>query len=401
MKLETRENSAPKISVIVPIYKVEKYLCQCIDSILAQTLQDIEVILVDEGDLDACRAIIDMYEFGAKKDSRVKSIHEKNGGYGASVNKGMDIATGEYISIIEADDFIAPEMYEEMYNYAKKLDADVVKTPYYEYRDKTKFSKESRVICEYADIMRNTTPMNKTFSVQEYPKLMGVHASLWSGIYKKSYMKEKNIRFIEAKGGAYVDVGFRIDTLINTDKVAWLDRPFYHYRLTSEGSTTNNYDLNAMIIRWKEAHDKFQNCPEIYKKVGPELIWDEYVNTAGCLFNDYQVTEANLIAIRDNYKTIPDEVINNSPTLTKFMKKVILDIKHKNNSVKHYKKMNFKAWYRSEIKIKKNVTMIHVFRYMKHNIIRNIFHVGGIYVIDFCVGKVGVKKANLNNVSVL
>lgn len=95
----------PKISVIVPIYKVEKYLVQCIDSILNQTLKDIEVILVDEGDRDACRFIIDHYE---QNDKRVKAIHEKNGGYGASVNKGMEIAVGEYISIIESDDFIEP-----------------------------------------------------------------------------------------------------------------------------------------------------------------------------------------------------------------------------------------------------------------------------------------------------
>ena len=131
----------PKVSVIVPIYKVEKYLVQCIDSIINQTLKDIEIILVDEGDMDACRYIIDHYE---QTDSRVKTIHEKNGGYGASVNKGLDIATGEYVAIVESDDFIEPEMYEEMYAYAKKLDADIVNTPYYEYWDKSKNSEEKR-----------------------------------------------------------------------------------------------------------------------------------------------------------------------------------------------------------------------------------------------------------------
>lgn len=114
----------PKVSVIIPVYKVEKYLVQCLDSIVGQTLKDIEIIIVDEGDKDACRYIIDHYE---QADKRVIAIHEKNGGYGASVNKGFDIAKGEYIGIVESDDFIAPEMYEEMYNYAKKLDADVVK----------------------------------------------------------------------------------------------------------------------------------------------------------------------------------------------------------------------------------------------------------------------------------
>lgn len=178
----------PKISVIVPIYKVEKYLVQCIDSILNQTLKDIEVILVDEGDRDACRFIIDHYE---QNDKRVKAIHEKNGGYGASVNKGMEIAVGEYISIIESDDFIEPTMYEEMYNYAKKLDADVVKTPYYEYRDAQNKQPAEKNICNYAHELAEKLPANTTFSVTEYPQLMGVHASLWSGIYKTSYMKEK------------------------------------------------------------------------------------------------------------------------------------------------------------------------------------------------------------------
>lgn len=117
----------PKVSIIVPVYKVEKYLVQCLDSIVGQTLKDIEIIIVDEGDKDACRYIIDHYE---QADKRVIAIHEKNGGYGASVNKGLAIAKGEYIGIVESDDFIAPEMYEEMYNYAKKLDADIVKTPY-------------------------------------------------------------------------------------------------------------------------------------------------------------------------------------------------------------------------------------------------------------------------------
>lgn len=108
----------PKVSVIIPVYKVEKYLVQCLDSIVGQTLKDIEIIIVDEGDKDACRYIIDHYE---QADKRVIAIHEKNGGYGASVNKGFDIAKGEYIGIVESDDFIAPEMYEEMYNYAKNL----------------------------------------------------------------------------------------------------------------------------------------------------------------------------------------------------------------------------------------------------------------------------------------
>lgn len=379
------KKNQPKVSVIVPIYKVEKYLCQCIDSILAQTLKDIEVILVDEGDLDACRAICDMYEFGPKKDERIKTIHEKNGGYGASVNKGFDIVQGEYISIIESDDFIEPTMYEEMYNYAKELGADVVKTPYYEYWDKTKTSPERKKVCGYADRLTQECPKNKTFSVLDYPQLMEVHASLWSGIYKTSYMKAKNIRFITAKGGAYVDVGFRIDTLINTDKVAWYPKPFYNYRLTNDGSTTNNFNLKAMLERWKEVHTTID--PKVYRKVGPALYWDEFLNTVGYLLTDYPVTPEHLKAMQENLQYVDDEIINKCKNL-KEKRGLVLAVKRGEYHLKKRPASKKAHWYRCEFYIGKKLLMIYLFRNLKHNIVRNIFRIGGLYVIDLCIGKI-------------
>lgn len=198
----------PKVSIIVPVYKVEKYLVQCLDSIVGQTLKDIEIIIVDEGDKDACRYIIDHYE---QADKRVIAIHEKNGGYGASVNKGFDIAKGEYIGIVESDDFIAPEMYEEMYNYAKKLDADVVKTPYYEYWSQKDGIKDFKKVCWYNDFITKNSPKNKTFSILDYPHQMSIHASLWSGIYKTSYIK-KEYKGLYSKVGPYLI----IDEYLNT-----------------------------------------------------------------------------------------------------------------------------------------------------------------------------------------
>ena len=377
-------SSTVKVSVIVPIYKVEKYLCQCIDSILAQTLKDIEVILVDEGDIDACRAICDMYEFGPKKDERIKTIHEKNGGYGASCNKGFDRAKGEYISIIEPDDFIEPEMYEEMYAYAKKLDADVVKTPYYEYKDKTKLAPATKSICHYADRLTQECPQNQTFSVLDYPQLMGVHASLWSGIYKTSYMRAKNIRFVQAKGGAYVDVGFRIDTLINTDKVAWYPKAFYNYRLTNDGSSTNNFNLTVMLERWTEVHERLD--PEIYRKIGPELYWDEFTNTIGYLFTDYPVTKEHLKTMQDNLRYVDDEVINKCKKL-KGKRRIVFAVKQGQYYLKYTLQSKLRR-HGCRFYIGKKLLVIHLFRNLKHNIIRCIFRLGGIYVIDICIGKV-------------
>lgn len=112
------------ISVIMPTYKVEEYFQQCIESVLNQTLKDIEIIPVDDGSPDKCGEIMDYY---AEKDHRVKPIHQKNGGYGKAVNSGFDKASGKYVAIVETDDFIEPNMLEVLYKAAEKHQANVVK----------------------------------------------------------------------------------------------------------------------------------------------------------------------------------------------------------------------------------------------------------------------------------
>ena len=101
-----------KVSVIVPVYNVEKYLKKCIDSIIKQTLTDMEIICVDDGSTDSCPEILDEY---ANLDHRIKVIHKTNAGYGHAVNTGFAYAKGEYIGIVESDDYILPEMYETLY----------------------------------------------------------------------------------------------------------------------------------------------------------------------------------------------------------------------------------------------------------------------------------------------
>lgn len=314
-----KKSMAPKVTVIVPIYKVERYLAQCLNSIVNQTLEDIEIILIDEGDNDRCREIIDFY---AKNDPRIIAPHKKNGGYGASCNLGFEMATGEYIAIVESDDYIELEMYEEMYEYAKKLDADVVKTPYVEfYADGTKRD------CSYRKYMNEVTPSAQCFSMKEFGNMLAIHASLWAAIYKTSYIREKNIQFVKAKGGAYVDVGFRIDTLINTDKVAWLDKPYYNYRVDSVGSTTNNFNLKKMIERWKEAHESFNDIKEDYDKYyGKYLILDEYLNTLGWL-KILNVSNEEIEGVYKNLSVVKQDTILESPVLDKYQKKDLLEFK--------------------------------------------------------------------------
>lgn len=332
----------PKVSVIVPVYKVDKYLTKCLNSIVNQTLEELEIIIVDEGDVDRCREIIDYFE---KNDPRVVAPHKKNGGYGASCNLGFDMARGEYIAIVESDDFIEPEMYEEMYEYALKLDADVVKTPYYEYTgDGTKRD------CCYRNYVTDACPQNMCFSVKEYGVLLEVHASLWSGLYRTSYMKKNNIQFIRAKGGAYVDVGFRIDTLVNTDKCAWLNKPYYNYRVDSEGSTTNNFKLKPMLYRWKEVHEKFKEKQKDYDKYyGKHLIIDEYYNTLGWI-SLIPMTDEECQLMQDNFALVKEEVIQNSPILNKKQKKELLMFKASPRKFQNYaRKERFSHKYGNKI----------------------------------------------------
>ena len=125
-------NKEPMVSVIVPIYNVEKYLKRCIDSILNQTYKNLEIILVDDGSPDKCPQICDEY---AKSDKRIKVIHKQNAGVSAARNDGLAIAQGDLIGFVDSDDFIHPSMYEEMVNYLVSQDCDLVSCGFSEFSD--------------------------------------------------------------------------------------------------------------------------------------------------------------------------------------------------------------------------------------------------------------------------
>lgn len=309
----------PKVSIIIPVYKREEYLSECFCSALQQTLKDIEIIIVDKGEMDTARELIDLFE---AKDERVVAPHIKNNGYGASCNIGLDMARGEYIFFLESDDYILPETVEEMYMRATALCADVVKSPYTEF-----FCDGKRQDCPHRKAMAKLLPMDRCFSIKEYGELLEIHASLWSCLYKKSYLDKKNIRFIEAPGAGYVDVGFRIDTLTQTNRIAWLDKPLYHYRVDSSGSSTNTWDVSVMNKRWREVHEKFAPRQEEYDKFyGPHLILDEYYNT---LYRDHltPLTRKEREEIGYNLSFVSPELIESNNRLTQGQKEELLKFK--------------------------------------------------------------------------
>lgn len=263
----------PKVSIIVPVYKVENYLKQCLRSIMNQTLKELEIIVVDEGDYDRCREIIDEM---AEKDNRIIALHDKHGGYGNSVNAGIARASGEYIGIVESDDFIEPEMYELLYQKAKEMDADIVKSPFYYY-----FNYENEHIAPLMGELKQILPKDSTFTLTEYPVMLSTHPSIWAGIYKTDWLKNTGIQFLSK--GAYLDIRFRFETLMAAQKIAWIDYTTYHWRLSNPNSTNAVWNIKAAIGRWEYLHEQFKGKSELWEQFAPYMLPEETLN----IFNKY------------------------------------------------------------------------------------------------------------------
>ncbi len=169
----------PYLSIIVPVYNVEKYICKCLDSILCQTFTDFELILVDDGSNDDSGAICDAY---AKKDERIIVIHRSNGGLSAARNTGIKYANGVFVAFVDSDDYIAPDMYEKCINVSKQTGADMVKCGFYEFVDNEVTIKKS--FSEFK-VMVNYT--GQTLLPLYYEGVL--YTVVWNGIYSRDLAK--------------------------------------------------------------------------------------------------------------------------------------------------------------------------------------------------------------------
>jgi len=252
-----------KVSIIMPTYNVEKYFRQCLESVINQTLKDIEIIPVDDGSPDNCGKIMDEY---AAKDSRIKPIHQENGGYGKAVNAGIAAATGEYIGIVETDDWCEPEMFEKLYLQAKKLDADVCKCGFYKYNSFEKDEKQNKPWKHRFENIEEF-PTDKTFKITEYPMLSRIHASIWSNIYKKDFLEKNNIRLNETGLASYQDFPFMIEVVCKANKIAIIPEYHYHWRVEpNQSSSTRRSDEKLMIMAYQ--------CEQVKKIVKEMGLYD-------------------------------------------------------------------------------------------------------------------------------
>lgn len=253
----------PKVSIVIPTYNAEPYLRKCLDSVVNQTLKDIEIICVDDGSTDNSGKILDEY---AAKDSRIKVIHKENGGYGSAMNIGLEDATGEYIGIVEPDDYIELNMYEMLYKQAMKMSADVCDSGFYVYNSQNNGTSQN-VKWLYPNENINFFPDDRSFTIAEYPKLIMKHASIWAKIYKNEFLKQNNIKFNETKAASYQDFPFMVEVMCSAKRIVVVKSYFYHWRVedNSNSSTTRN-DAKLMIMA--------QQCEEVKRIIKENDLYE-------------------------------------------------------------------------------------------------------------------------------
>lgn len=245
----------PKVSVIVPIYNVDKYLERCLESLVNQSLQEIEIILIDDGSTDNSPLICDKY---AKQDTRIKVVHKQNQGLGMARNTGLELASGEYVVFIDSDDFIEKNAYQEMYDMIKSESAEMLITNYYEYVTNTSEKKEMRTvrnarIVEGEEIKKLACQMVGFSPLKKNEDDIGM--SVWKNMYLRRLIEDNQIKFYSEREYVSEDAVFQLMIIPKMKKVRLSTNCYYYY------CQNDNQSLSATF-----RESKFEEYKKLYQK---------------------------------------------------------------------------------------------------------------------------------------
>lgn len=273
---------SPKVSVIIPCFNVESYLRECLDSAINQTLKDIEIICVNDGSTDGTLDIIKEYQ---SNDERVILVDKPNSGYGNTMNRGIDVANGEYIAILESDDYIKPEMYNKLYNLAHRHNLDFIKSDYEIF-----VGEDGNRRFTYMNTCRKNATYYRIINPEENLDVLNERMNTWTGLYKKDFLEKNNIKHNETPGASYQDNGFWFQTFLWANRIMFINQAFYQLRRDNPNSSVHNkgkvfcifdeYEFLEKIVRSNSEKEKkyisifhkkkFDNCLYHYKRVGDE-----------------------------------------------------------------------------------------------------------------------------------
>lgn len=224
----------PCFSLIVPVYKVEEYLPKCVESIRAQSCQDYELLLVDDGSPDRCPALCDAY--AAQDPAHIRVIHQPNAGPGAARNRGIDEAAGDYIVFVDSDDYLSPETLEELRRAIGQTGADL-------YHFGAFVERNGRVIGQ----VREQVPVNHVTDLRQAPRYFFGTMAPWGKAYRRALFSDKSLRYPPQV--RYEDIRLSVKLLARCERIVSLEGTYYHYLQREDSAMRNrNADRNAELL---------------------------------------------------------------------------------------------------------------------------------------------------------
>ena len=289
----------PKVSIVVPVYNVEKYLNECLSSLKDQTLKDIEILVIDDGSTDSSLEIARKYE---KAHFRFKVFTKPNAGYGHSMNMGFKNATGDYIGIVESDDIASVNMFQQLWELATKTNADVVRSNYW-----TMKGGELTNVINVTDL--SGAPYEKSFNPADFTDILRGSPAIWTGLYKREFIADNGIDFLETPGASYQDTGFMLKALTLANRAAITRRAFLHYRIDNENSSVKSgAKVFCVCDEYKSFEELLAKHPtkiDAFKKIVPAKKWETYLWNYNRL--DIALRDDFLKQMRKEFKVYEDE----------------------------------------------------------------------------------------------
>ena len=286
-----------RVSVIVPVYQVEQYLARCIDSILAQTFADFELILVNDGTKDGCPAIMQAY---ADRDCRIRQVHKENGGLSSARNAGLDVARGTYVAFVDSDDYIAPTLLEDAVRAADETGAEQVLFNY-------RLVVDGEEKGAYLDFKTETIDVDR-LGLADYfyrywmPYKHGQEA--WSKLYRRDVIEDNALRFAPNNEIFAEDTLFSAMYLMHTHTIAALEKPYVYYvqrgdSLMGMRKPRLAHRLTTLAVRFCEYAKSCGRYDEI-RHVLPVLAYDKLITKGIRLDPSYEDVLSSMEAYRQN-----------------------------------------------------------------------------------------------------
>ena len=299
---------APDVSVIVPIYNAGPYLDQALSSLEGQTLSNIEIICVNDGSTDDSLAIMQEH---ASRDARIRIIDKPNGGYGSAMNRGLEEARGEWVAILEPDDWVEDGMYEDLVGYARSFGTpiDIVRSSYWRIWNPDT-PQQHRMHCTCKGLIK---PAKQPFKVTDPggAEILMHHPSIWACLYRRAFLEEHGIRFLEIPGAGWADNPFLIETSCQAEAIAYLDKPYYNYREdTPEKLEAFTHRSTLLPLeRWQDMQDVIERLGVTDEGVLHAQIKRAFVYISGIVeHEDIERADINE-AIRAVFMRLDDDLV--------------------------------------------------------------------------------------------